>query len=204
MVAQKIYYVNKGNSTIVVYIIIALLVAALGVSVGYILRDQKPDTTNLQSKDVQSSESSRELIVNISPTPTQFMVAPPLVPTIVEKKVPVAFSPSGKFSVELKKDLETRLAQPFIDYNNDPKHNMIRVASITFNYLDSDTAGYLPVAMDAVLENGGTNGQLVFKEKGNEKPAWFMPECMITCTFSEEFSTKYPALVAEYKKVSGN
>ncbi len=87
--------------------------------------------------------------------------------------------------------LQTKVVAPYIMYYRDmPEHP--RLVSIMLE-VQADVAGY-PYKAEAIFEGGITNGWLISVSGGNVD--WWLPECMVACTFSDAFRAAYPEIVA--------
>lgn len=86
--------------------------------------------------------------------------------------------------------LQVKVVEPFILYHRDipgPRLLTLRLE------IQEGVDGY-PYKAEAIFEEGITSGWLVAVSGGNVD--WWLPECMVACTFSDTFRAAYPEIVA--------
>lgn len=203
----QVNYQPTSHNNFILWLIITLLLAILIVLVAMLTIKKTPATKPAEDKPtLYTSPVPVESVVNVNS----------LIPTVSSssaasssKSVVIAYVPSGKFTSELKAQLEANVLNPFIDYYQDPSHNNPnKLVSVTVEYQEpSDknppTPGYYTITVEGVFDNGGTVGFLVAKNKEGTAPALWVPECMMECVFSDAYKARHPKTVEEYKKVSG-
>ncbi len=86
--------------------------------------------------------------------------------------------------------LRTRVVEPFILYYRDLA-DYPRLLTITISIVP-DVPGY-PYKAEAIFETGVTAGFLIGVQGGLVD--WWLPECMVSCAFSDAFRAAYPEIV---------
>lgn len=99
----------------------------------------------------------------------------------------VVYERPGLLTVADKAAIEDKLIEPYILYN---KGNTNKLVSIDF---EVPAAVGQPYIVRAVFMNDITEG-FVFGERG-EPIDWWVPTCMDTCVFTDEFEAAYPEIV---------
>jgi len=125
------------------------------------------------------------------PTPTaESPTAEPPAPTEMPAGPEVVFLAAGSFSADEESQLRTRVIEPFIHYYRDLSgHPALLTLTIQ---KESGISGY-PYSAQAVFETGINNGWLISASGGLVD--WWLPECMVACTFSDSFRAAYPEIV---------
>lgn len=103
----------------------------------------------------------------------------------------VVFLAAGSFSADEEAQIRSRVVNPFIHYYRDLAGHPPLV-SFTIEKV-SGVAGY-PYGATAVFETGINIGFLISASGGAVD--WWLPECMVACTFSDSFRAEYPEIVA--------
>jgi len=107
----------------------------------------------------------------------------------------VLFTPSGLFTENEKEELQTKLINPFLDYNEDSGYPVL-----TMDIQKYDDEGW-QYTVNAIMETGVT-ASFLFGEEGKDLDYYF-PGCMGPCEFSDEFKEKYPEIVAQDEAANG-
>lgn len=112
-------------------------------------------------------------------------------------KAVVVFVPAGVFTDSEKAELKKKLTDPLIAYEK----NVVAV-TIEVNTPDKFVAGnsddkYLV----SYIREDGVNGGFLFGSKKSGIDYW-IPECLDTCQFSDEFKKNFPEVVEKARKTN--
>jgi hypothetical protein len=126
------------------------------------------------------------------PSPTaEPPTAEPPAPTETPAGPEVVFLAAGSFSADEESQLRIRVIEPFIHYYRDLSgHPALLTLTIQ---KESGISGY-PYSAQAVFETGINAGWLI-SASGGGTVDWWLPECMVACTFSDAFRAAYPEIV---------
>lgn len=107
----------------------------------------------------------------------------------------VVFDPAGLFDEKETNDLKAKLTNPLSDYTPD------KVASIHIEVYTPDkfvTGNGDSKYLVTVINKDGSYSGFAYgsKKSGN---TWWIPDCLNKCTFTTEFTKKYPELIKKYK-----
>ena len=117
--------------------------------------------------------------------------AEPPAPTETPAGPEVVFVAAGSFSADEVNQLQTRVIDPFVHYYRDlADHPPLLTLTIR---KESGISGY-PFSGEAIFETGINSGWLISASGGVVD--WWLPECMVACTFSDSFRAAYPEIVA--------
>jgi hypothetical protein len=126
------------------------------------------------------------------PATAQPATAEPPAPTETPTGPEVVFLAAGSFSADEVNQLQTRVIEPFIHYYRDlSEHPALLTLTLQ---KESGISGY-PYSAQAVFETGINAGWLI-SASGGGTVDWWLPECMLACTFSDSFQAAYPEIVA--------
>jgi hypothetical protein len=103
----------------------------------------------------------------------------------------VVFLAAGSFSADEDAQIRSRVVNPFTHYYRDLEGHPPLV-SFTVEKI-SGVAGY-PYSANAIFETGINAGFLISASGGVVD--WWLPECMVACSFSDSFRAAYPEIVA--------
>ena len=103
----------------------------------------------------------------------------------------VVFLAAGSFSADEDAQIRSRVVNPFIHYYRDLEGHPPLV-SFTVEKI-SGVGGY-PDSANAIFETGTNAGFLISASGGVVD--WWLPECMVACSFSDSFRAAYPEIVA--------
>jgi hypothetical protein len=115
---------------------------------------------------------------------------------ISNQKPAIVFKPDT-FTNQEKEDLLTRVINPYVDYTLESESTTPLAISIVKNTEGQNATGYM-YTIDVIFGNDSYNDWLE-REIGTPLRIW-TPDCMDTCTFSEQYKIKHPDVVAEYNK----
>jgi hypothetical protein len=115
---------------------------------------------------------------------------------ILQKPI-VVFEPSGVFSDEAKQEITEKLIDPMVDY----QPNIFAAIHIEVYSQDKFVGGagddkYIVTTIGR--SDSGGNGGFLYGSKKKGLDYW-VPECLDTCEFSEEYSQKHPEVVEKYQ-----
>ena len=99
----------------------------------------------------------------------------------------VVFTPGGQFSESDRAQLTERLANPFFDFQDEQGQTFL-----TMNIERSIEGAYTFTAIAA----SGVTYQAVINRQGGDF-AWWVPDCLDGCQFSDSFAEKYPEIVSQ-------
>lgn len=94
-----------------------------------------------------------------------------------------------------KSAIQAKIVNPLLDYYAD-ENGEGYIASVMISENAYDSKSTYPYSASVVLKNGGNMGFVIDKPNGVIK--YWAPECMV-CTFSADFTAKYPDIVKLYK-----
>lgn len=112
-------------------------------------------------------------------------------------KFPVIAFVTSSFTEAEKKEIQTKLLNPFSDfekeYNTEPAEQIVSISVRRTEVADSK------YDMEYISANGG-NGGFVYGNKNESSLEWWVPDCMLICPFSKTYEQKYSQVVAAYRK----
>lgn len=104
----------------------------------------------------------------------------------------VGFIPDGKFTAEEKKELMEKVVNPMHDYTPEQYAAVVIEYFEPNKFLNADDKKYIITTLG---EKDGQWGGFMMGSKSTGTIEWWVPECMDTCTFSDEYKSKYPEVV---------
>ncbi|MFA5986613.1 MAG: hypothetical protein WC819_04685 [Parcubacteria group bacterium] len=175
-----------------------ILLTAILTGSGIYLWQKERCAKGADSAQKQIAEPKKAL-----PTQEKNVQKDPVAPaenTTIEKisasKPVIVFKPAT-FTEQEKEDLLTRIINPYIDYALESESTTPLSISIVKNTEGQNTTGYM-YTIDVIFGND-TYSDWLEREVGTPLRTW-TPDCMDTCTFSEQYKMKHPNVVAEYNK----
>jgi len=184
---------KQGNVTTMVLILITIAAITFAA---YLLG---------QNKQLKDSGSNSAVSVEISPGPTvedlQIDINDenqtfPLQPTQPAPTSVVVFEASGSIPSADKAQLMERVVEPFVDYYKEQDRDR-HIVSLSIGKNTGASQETYPYQGKAIFSDGVNSGFLIAKKSGSIE--WWLPECM-KCEFSSDFSSKYPAIVAQFNQ----
>lgn len=183
------------SRTSITWLAVSMMIAAAGIGVWMWQRVQNDDevatlknqisvfeqnnTNNGQSSPTNINEDDNNSQVSSSGNETNNSVNSSNLPVVI-------FDPSGLFNDALKQSIKQNITEPmtlYQQYQNQPV--------VAFHVQTSQVEGEYSVT--AIMQNEAYSQFMI----GGDKGIKWIPVCMDRCTFSEEFSTKYPDIVSE-------
>lgn len=113
----------------------------------------------------------------------------------LEELLPVViFTPSGLFDDAMKQELQEKVIDPYFDYHNSDEIDFVAMQIELISEAESPS-GYM-YTVEAMSKNGIYHGFL-HGTYGEESLPYYVPECMGSCPFTDEYKEKYPHVVAD-------
>lgn len=110
-----------------------------------------------------------------------------------EKKPVIVIESEGSIPAGDKSELEKKVIDPFRDYYEDLTSEYWLV-SFTIGPNTNPSKTTYPYSAKAIFSNGVVSSFLI--ERKGTGLAWWFPDCMGPCPFSDDFKSKYPEIVA--------
>jgi hypothetical protein len=171
---------QKGNSVILVILLILLLAGAVGTAVYFWQSLEKEKAVTAAKMSGEKSATPSENNTNITVTNTGS--------TSESKKPVVIYSPNGLFNDAEIVEIEKKMTNPFVDWGIENKQMTV---SIMVEKPTPAIPGYRYKV--TYINEGGGNGGFLY---GTTTPLeWWLPECYGGCSFSADFKAKYPEIV---------
>lgn len=180
---------RKSGSKLKVFMITLLvLILVAGVGFGVYMRQSSKNQTitqKLQNNIAELEQQLQDQKAALDKAKTSSKSSGPV----------VIYDPAGLFDEKETKDLKAKLVNPLTDYTPD------KVASIHIEVYTPDkfvTGNGDSKYLVTVINKDGTYNGFAYgsKKSGN---TWWIPDCLNKCTFTTEFTKKYPELIKKYK-----
>ncbi len=181
----------RGNIVLILTFIVVGIV--LFSAIGYLFYQNQKLSDKVSDSQIRitatptatitvKNSPNHQLSQNITPTSTssQSKIKSPV----------VVFEAEGSIPNADKLGIQSRIVDPFIEYNtNEVSQPMV---SITISPNNNPSKTDYPYLFSAVFANGGNQGFVISKKDG--QISWWFPECMNGCNLSQNFRTKYPEI----------
>jgi hypothetical protein len=176
------------NKNLIYAIVAGIIIVLFGFSAYLLGQNQK--LTSQQVKTEAAPTTSVSL-------PADYRAEQPLSPTPQEEEqeTVIIIDSQANLPPSDVDQLNKKIIEPYIHYFQDTRKDDLLV-SMRIGVNTGASASTYPYKAEAISKNGVTEGFLISKTGGQID--WWYPECLMKCEFSQEFSTKYPEIVAKY------
>lgn len=176
---------------VVTFILVGIILFS---AVAYLFYQNQKLSEKITSSVTKTENSNSNPTINpqssLSPQANKSLSNSPT--STLSKKPVIVYEAEGSIPAADKTGIQSRIVDPFIDYNiNEVSQPM---ASITISPNNNPSKTEYPYLFSAVFESGGNQGFVIGKKDG--QISWWIPECLNGCQFSNAFKEKYPEIVS--------
>ncbi|MDZ7786243.1 MAG: hypothetical protein U5L95_03930 [Candidatus Saccharibacteria bacterium] len=181
----------KGKKVLVVFLVLIAL-AVIGVAGYYLLNEKDKQLAAKDEKITALKEQVATLQSEADSADTSEEASAESESSDSEDDTPiVVFTPGGQFDDALKKEIRTKLINPYVDYQQELSGKTPATIHVQHSVVNS---GETDLVVDVIYPDEVVEGFLYGDNTQDTQP-WYEPTCLDQCEFSEEYQKQYPEVV---------
>ncbi|MBI5357914.1 FlxA-like family protein [Candidatus Saccharibacteria bacterium] len=188
---------KRSSKKLAKYLVVIAVLAGLGTST-YLFMQEKDKSTSFNNQINSLNDEVKNLknqvgLSDDQPEQKAQEQSDLTLPVVV-------FTPDGVFSNEEKKEITDKVINPLVDYTPDVYVSIDVEIYSQDKFVNGNSDNKYIITTIGKPGKGGTGG-FIYGSKTKPLDYW-VPDCLDTCQFTDEYKAKYPEVVAKYESTN--